>query len=45
VKNFLDCVRSRQTPSAPIEAGIACARAGHLGNLAMRQRRRIVGTG
>jgi predicted dehydrogenase len=45
VKNFLDCVRSRQTPNAPIEAGIACARAGHLGNLALRERRRIAGSG
>jgi predicted dehydrogenase len=36
VKNFLDCMRSRKTPNAPVEAGIACARAGHLGNKALR---------
>jgi predicted dehydrogenase len=39
VKNFLDCVHSRKTPNAPIAAGIACARAGHMGNLALRQSR------
>jgi predicted dehydrogenase len=41
VRNFLDCMRSRGTPNAPIEAGIACARAGHLGNLALRQGRKV----
>ena len=41
VQNFLDCMRSRKTPNAPIAAGIACARAGHLGNMALRQARQI----
>jgi predicted dehydrogenase len=36
VKNFLDCVRSRKTPTAPVEVGVAAARAGHVANLAMR---------
>ncbi len=45
VKNFLDCVRSRKTPNAPIAAAIACARAGHLGNLALRQGRTITNVG
>ena len=36
MKNFLDCVRSRQTPTAPVEVGVAAARAGHVANLAMR---------
>lgn len=44
VRNFLDCVRSRKTPNAPVAAGIACARAGHLGNMAFRQGRKIAGT-
>jgi predicted dehydrogenase len=44
VKNFLDCVRSRRAPNAPIEAGIACARAGHFGNLALRQGRKVSGS-
>ena len=36
MKNFLDCVRSRQTPNASVEIGVAAARAGHVANLAMR---------
>ena len=43
VRNFLDCMRSRKTPNASIAAGIACARAGHLGNTALRQGRKITG--
>ncbi|MGH9582415.1 MAG: Gfo/Idh/MocA family protein [Bryobacteraceae bacterium] len=36
IGNFLACVRSRSTPSAPVEVGVAAARAGHIANLAMR---------
>ena len=36
MKNFLDCVRSRNTPTAPVEVGVAAAKAGHVANLAMR---------
>ena len=36
MKNFLDCVRSRQTPNAPVEVGVAAARAGHIANFALR---------
>jgi predicted dehydrogenase len=36
VKNFLDCMRSRQTPNAPVEVGVAAAHAGHVANLALR---------
>jgi predicted dehydrogenase len=36
MKNFLDCVRSRNTPTAPVEVGVAAARAGHVANIAMR---------
>jgi len=36
MRNFFDCVVSRQEPNAPVEAGIAAARAGHIGNLAYR---------
>ena len=36
MKNFLDGIRSRATPNAPVEAGVAAARAGHVANLAMR---------
>jgi predicted dehydrogenase len=34
--NFLDCVRSRAVPNAPVEAGVAAARAGHIANFALR---------
>ncbi len=36
MQNFLDCVRSRNTPNAPVEVGVAAARAGHVANIAMR---------
>ena len=32
---FIDCVRSRNTPNAPVEVGVAAARAGHVANLAL----------
>jgi predicted dehydrogenase len=34
--NFFDCIKTRQQPNAPVEAGVAAARAGHIGNLAYR---------
>ncbi len=34
--NFLDCIRSRSTPNAPVEVGVAAARAGHAANFALR---------
>jgi predicted dehydrogenase len=36
MQNFFDCVKSRKEPNAPVEAGIAAARAGHIANLAYR---------
>ena len=36
MKNFLDCMRSRNTPNASVEIGVSAARAGHVANLAMR---------
>jgi predicted dehydrogenase len=41
VRNFLDCVKSRKTPAADIRAAVDCANAAHLGNLALRQERRM----
>jgi predicted dehydrogenase len=38
VQNFLDCVRSRATPNAPLVSSVAAARAAHLGNIAYRKR-------
>jgi predicted dehydrogenase len=41
IRNFLDCVKSRKTPTANIRVAVEAARASHLGNLALRQDRRI----
>lgn len=37
VKNFLDCVRSRHTPNAPLQAGLEAARTSMIGNLAYKR--------
>ena len=34
MENFLTCVKSRNEPNAPVETGVAAARAGHIGNFA-----------
>ena len=34
MKNFFDCIKTRKDPNAPVETGIAAARAGHIGNIA-----------
>jgi predicted dehydrogenase len=36
MRNFLDCMRSRETPNAPVEVGVSAARAGHVANIALR---------
>jgi hypothetical protein len=36
MRNFLECMRSRETPNAPVEVGVSAARAGHVANLALR---------
>ena len=36
LQNWLDCIRSRKTPSAPIRAGHAAARTSHITNAALR---------
>jgi predicted dehydrogenase len=37
VENFFTCVKTRQEPNAPVETGIAAARAGHIANLAYKK--------
>ena len=37
VKNFLDCVRGRQTPNASIHAGVEAARTSWIGNVALKR--------
>jgi hypothetical protein len=39
--NWIDCVRSRKTPNAPIEIGYRSEVAVHMANLAFRQRQRV----
>ncbi len=36
MQNFFDCIKTRKQPNAPVETGIAAARAGHIANLAYR---------
>ncbi|MBM3861337.1 MAG: Gfo/Idh/MocA family oxidoreductase [Verrucomicrobia bacterium] len=40
-RNFLDCVRSRGEPIAPVEVGHCSATLCHIGNIAMRLKRRL----
>jgi predicted dehydrogenase len=37
MQNFFECVKSRNEPNAPVEAGVAAARAGQLANQAYRK--------
>ena len=41
IQNFLDCVKSRQEPNAPVEVGASAVSAPHLANLAFKQDRRV----
>lgn len=36
MQNFFECIKTRKEPNAPVETGIACARAGQIANLAYR---------
>lgn len=39
--NWIDCIRSRKTPNAPVELGYRSAVAAHMANLAYRRKERI----
>jgi predicted dehydrogenase len=39
--NFFECVKSRKEPNAPVETGVAAARAGHIGNISYKQGKMI----
>ncbi len=41
IRNFLDCVKSRKAPTANIHVAVEAARAAHLGNIALKQDRRV----
>jgi predicted dehydrogenase len=36
MENFFECIKTRKEPNAPVETGVAAARAGHMGNSAFR---------
>ncbi|QEL18680.1 hypothetical protein [Limnoglobus roseus] len=36
LQNWLDCIKTRKTPTAPAEAGVSGASAAHLANQALR---------
>ncbi|RZU43061.1 Gfo/Idh/MocA family protein [Edaphobacter modestus] len=42
MRNFFDCIKTRRQPNAPVETGIAAARAGHIANLAYHHAGKIV---
>lgn len=39
--NWVDCIRTRKTPNAPVEIGYRSAVAGHMANLAYRTKQRV----
>jgi predicted dehydrogenase len=41
MSNFVDCVRSRKEPNAPVEIGYRSAVAAHMANLSYRQKQRV----
>ena len=41
IQNFMDCVRSRKEPNAPVEVGASAVSAPHLANSAYHQQRQV----
>ncbi len=41
VRNFLDCMKTKEKPNAPVETGAHIARIAHLGNMAYRTGRKL----
>ena len=41
IQNFLECIRSRKEPNAPVEAAARAVAAPHLANLAFHQHRQV----
>jgi predicted dehydrogenase len=37
MENFFECIKTRKEPNAPVETGVAAARAGQIGNLAYKR--------
>ena len=38
LQNWIDCIRTKKQPSAPVEAGVAAANAAHMANKSLRER-------
>ena len=41
LRNFLDCIRSRKTPTANIRVAHEAARTSHIGNLSLNTQRKV----
>ncbi len=41
LRNWLECIRTRREPNAPIRVGVAAARAAHIGNAALRSGKKV----
>ncbi|HZT29647.1 MAG TPA: Gfo/Idh/MocA family oxidoreductase [Bryobacteraceae bacterium] len=41
INNFLECMRTRAVPNAPVDRGFAAALVTQLGNLSLREKRRV----
>ena len=39
--NFIDCIRTRKQPNAPVDIGYRSAVAAHMANLAYRRKQRV----
>ena len=39
--NWIDCVRTRKSPNAPVEIGYRSAVAAHMANISYRQKQRV----
>ncbi|MBA3439885.1 MAG: gfo/Idh/MocA family oxidoreductase, partial [Pyrinomonadaceae bacterium] len=39
--NFVECIRTRKEPNAPVEIGYRSAVAAHLANMSYRQKQRV----
>jgi hypothetical protein len=39
--NFMDCIRTRKRPNAPVDIGYRSAVAAHMANLAYRRKQRV----
>jgi hypothetical protein len=41
LRNFLDCIRSRKSPTANIRVAHEAARTSHMGNLSLKKQRKV----